>query len=66
MHDVSNQPKRGGDRMIYTVYLTFKVGKYLVPVEVEADNPEQAIDKVLDSVSSDLTHISCEDIEAHL
>ena len=52
--------------MIYKVYLTFKVGKWIEPVEIEADSPDDAIDKVLDSVSADLIHISCEDIEAHL
>lgn len=66
MHDVSDQPKRGGDSMIYKVYLTFKVGKWIEPIEIEANSPDEAIDKVLEDVSAELIHISCEDIEAHL
>ena len=52
--------------MIYQVYLTFKVGKWIEPIAIEANNPTEAIDKVLEDVSADLIHISCEDIEAHL
>ena len=52
--------------MIYQVYLTFKVGKWIEPIEIEANSPDEAIDKVLEDVSADLIHISCEDIECHL
>ena len=52
--------------MIYQVYLTFKVGRWIEPVDIEADSPDEAIDKVLENVSADLIHISCEDIEESL
>jgi hypothetical protein len=52
--------------MIYQVYLTFKVGKWIDAIDVEANSPDEAIDKVLADTSADLIHISCEDIEADL
>lgn len=52
--------------MIYLVYLTYKTGKWIDAIEVEANSPDEAIDKILEDTSADLIHISCEDIEAHL
>jgi len=52
--------------MIYQVYLTYKTGKWIDAIDVEANNPDEAIDKVLEDTSADLIHISCEDIEADL
>ena len=52
--------------MIYQVYLTFRVGKWIDAIDVEANSPTEAIDKVLEDVSADLIHISCDNIECHL
>ena len=52
--------------MIYTVYITPRINKWIEPHEVEANSADEAIDKVLDSISYDYIFVECDNIAEHL
>ena len=52
--------------MIYTVYVTSRLGKWIETYEVEADSADQAIDKVLEDISYDVVFVECDNIAEHL
>jgi hypothetical protein len=52
--------------MIYTVYITPRVNKWLETHEVEATSADEAIDKVLDSIPYDCIFVECDNIAEHL
>jgi hypothetical protein len=52
--------------MIYTVYITPRVNKWIETYEVEANSADQAIDKVLEDISYDVVFVECDNIAEHL
>ena len=52
--------------MIYTVYITPRINKWLETHEVEADSALEAIDKVLEEIPYDCIFVECDNIAEHL